>query len=338
VKGIGVWALAAVALLLVALAVGCGSGGGEATNAGLPASPAGKADAANFDGVHSGEVELALQIRRFRKNPEAVRMRALGSFAKSEEEALPQFDLAIESHGKLAGHEIDFLSGPLIRAAKWVVNFDGRVYEPAHATFQDLSSKFVAAEKEKGGAGNVMACFEAAEGFNVADVVNHVSFEGKSETLDAKKVETVGADLDLGAAIDEVVKLSEESPGCKAQLEAVGIPPVAQLEELEKKLRGSLTASRLALSLDKKGTLRYFNILVDLEQPHNQKLEIEVLMRLTRVNEVTEMAYASGSSPWAGLLSQFGLDEGDVKQASASEIYLGVLGVLADRLFGREGS
>lgn len=331
----GAWTL--LAMVIVAAGVGAGCGGGGAT-AEAPATPAGRTEAAGFDGVHSGEVELALQIRRFKKQPEAVRMRALGTFAKNEGEALPQFDLAIESQGKLGGHEIDFLSGPLVRTEGWVINFDGKVYEPDHATFQELSSKFAAAEQEKGGAGNAMACVEAAEGFNVGDVVHHVTSEGKSETLDGKKVEAFGADLDLGAVIDEVVKLSEESPGCKAQLEAVGVPPAAQLEELEKKLRGSITASRLALDLDKKGTIRYFNVLVDLELPQHQKLEIEVLMRLNRVNEVTELAYAKGSSPWAGLLSQFGLDEGDVKQASASEIYLGALEVLAGRLSGREGA
>ena len=335
----GALLMVAVAIAVVGI-VGCGdsdSGGGD-TSAGLPASPAGKAEAVSFDGVHSGEVELVLQVKRFGKKPEAIKMRILGNFKKVGDEALPRLDLAIESNGTLAGHNVKFLSGPLLRAQRWVVNFDGKVYEPDHASFEELKSKVEAAQGEEGDEGNAMACVEAAEGFNIADVVHHVSFEGKGEALDGTKVETVGADLDLSAAIDELIRLSEESPGCKAQLEAVGVPPAAQLEKLEKELKGNLTAARLVLSPDENGALRYFSILANVELPHNEEVEVEVLMRLNKVNEVTEVPYARGYSPYPALLKQFGLNAQDVKQADAGEIYLGVLEVLANRLFGREAS
>jgi hypothetical protein len=331
-------ALVLVALMVAAAIAGCGSSGsGGDTAEGLPAQPAGKADAANFDGVHSGEIELALEIDRYKKKPEEINMRILGNFIKSEEEVLPQLDLAIESNGDLAGNKVEFLSGPLLRNDKWIVNFDGKVYEPDHAGYEEMKSKFEDAQEEEGGAGNAMACVEAAEGFSVTDVVHHVSFEGKGETLDGKKVETVGGDLDVASAIDELIKLGEESPGCQAQLEAVGLPPKAQLKKLEQELKGSLTAARLTLSLDKHGVARYFKILANAELPHDEELEVELVMRLNRVNEVTELPNTHGYSPYASLLKQFGLDKEDVKAADAGEIYVGVLGVLADRLFGREG-
>jgi hypothetical protein len=331
-------ALALVALMIAAAIAGCGSSGsGGETDEGLPARPAGKAEAANFDDVHSGEIELALEIDRYKKKPEEINMRILGTFIKGEEGALPQMDLAIESNGDLAGKKVAFLSGPLLHTDKWIVNFDGKVYEPDHASFEEMKSKFEDAQEEEGGAGNAMACVEAAEGFSVTDLVHHVSFEGKGETLDGKKVETVGADLDPAAAIDELIKLGEESPGCQAQLEAVGLPPTSELEELEKELEGNLTAARLTLSLDKNGLARYFKVLANVELPRSEELEVELVMRLNRVNEVTELANTHGYSPYAALLKQFGLNNEDVKQADAGEIYVGVLGVLADRLFGREG-
>jgi len=329
-------ALVLMALLAAVAIAGCGGSGGGDTVEELPAQPAGKAEAANFDGVHSGEVELALEIDRYKKKPEEINMRILGSFMGAGEEALPQMDLAIESNGDLAGHNVAFLSGPLLQADKWIVNFNGKVYEPDHASFEEMKKKFEEAQQEEGGTGNAMACVEAAEGFNVTDAVHHVSFEGKGESLDGKKVETVGADLDVSAAIDELIKLGEESPGCQAQLEAVGMPPKAELEELEQELKGSLTAARLTLSLDKHGVVRYFKILANAELPHNEELEVELVMRLSRVNEVTELANTHGYSPYPALLKQFGLDKQDVQQADAGEIYAGVLGVLADRLFGRE--
>lgn len=328
-----------VAFLLAAVALAaCGSGGGDDTVSELPASPAGKAEAANFDGVHSGEVELALEIDRYKKKPEEINMRILGNFMKAGEEALPQLDLAIESNGDLAGHNVEFLSGPLLRADKWIVNFDGKVYEPDQASFKAMKSKFEEAQEEEGADGNAMACVEAAVGLNVTDVVDHVSFEGKGETLDGKKVETVGADLDVAAAIDALIEVSEKSPGCKAQLEAVGLPPKAELEALAKELKKSLTAARLTLSLDKHGLARYFKILANVELPRSEELEVELVMRLNRVNEVTELPNTHGYSPYAALLKQFGLTSEDVQQADAGEIYLGVLEVLSNRLFGREGA
>jgi hypothetical protein len=326
---LGLFALGAI--------TGCGGGGGDETSDQLPASPSGKAEASNFDGVHSGEIELALEIDRYKKKPEEINMRILGNFLKAGEEKLPELDFAIESNGNLAGHNVEFLSGPLLRAEKWIVNFDGKVYEPDQAAFKEMKSKFEAAQEEEGGEGNAMACVEAAEGFNVTDVVNHVSFEGKGESLDGKKVETVGADLDASAAIDELIALTEASPGCKAQLEAIGLPPAAQLKALEKELKGALTAARVTLSVDKNGVVRYFKILANVELPRNEELEVELVMRLNKVNEVTELPNTHGYSPYASLLKQFGLNGQDVKQADAGEIYVGVLEALSDRLFGREG-
>ncbi|HWC48568.1 MAG TPA: hypothetical protein VG448_06795 [Solirubrobacterales bacterium] len=336
-KGISALALSVVvALLAVALGAGCGSGGDEATSAELPASPAGKADAANFDGVHNGEVELVLIVKRLKKKPEYIKMRILGNFIKAGEEALPQLDFAIESNGELAGRKVKFLSGPLLRDDKWVVNFAGKVYEPDHATFEELKSKVEEAQGEEGGEGNAMACVEAAEGFDLTNVVHHVSFEGRAEGIDGTKVARVGGDLDTSAVIDELIKLGEE-PGCQAQLEAIGVPSAAELKKLEKELEGALAAAQLTISLDKHGLVRYGRTLISLELPSGEELEVEAYMRLDRVNEQTELPIAHGYTPYPALLKQFGLTQQDVKEADAGEIYVGILGVLADRLFGREG-
>lgn len=324
----------AVAMIVAIVIAGCGGGGD--TTAGLPASPAGKADAADFEGVHSGEVEVVLEVRRVGKKPELVKMRTLGVFMKAGEEALPQVDVAIESNGELAGRNIEFLSGPLLRADKWVVNFDGKVYEPDQASYEELKSKLEEAQEEEGGPGNAMACVEAAEGFSLTEALDKVSFEGKGETIDGVKLETVGADLDVPAVIDELNALTEESPGCKAQLQAVGLPSSAELEALKKELKDNLISARLSLSIDKHGVVRSLRILGKVEEPHGEELEIEVTMRLEQVNEVTELPITHGYSPYPALLKQFGLNEQDVQQADAGEIYVGILGVLANRLFGRE--
>lgn len=335
-RALRVVAVAVVFVLAMSALVACGDSGDSETASEVPASPNGKAEAVNFDGVHSAEIELALEIDRYKKKPEEINMRILGNFLKAGEEALPQLDLAIESNGNLAGKNVEFLSGPLLRGEKWIVNFDGKVYEPDQATYKELKSKFEEAQEEEGAAGNAMACVEAGEGLELTEVVDHVSFEGKGESLDGKKVETIGADVNVSAAIGKLIELTEKSPGCKAQLEAVGLPSKPELEQLEQELKGNLTAARLTLSLDKHGLVRYFKILANVELPRSEELEVELVMRLSRVNEVTELPNTHGYSPYASLLKQFGLDKEDVKQADAGEVYVGILEVLSDRLFGRE--
>ena len=327
----------AMCVLTAIFLVACGSGGETTTEA--PATPAGKADLANFDGVHGGEVELEFQVFRFKEkqSQEEITMRMVGTFMKAGEEGLPQVDVAIESNGELAGHEVEFLSGPLLRADKWVVNFDGEVYEPDPATYEELRSKLEEAQREEGGEGNAMACVEASDGVSVTDLVHDISYEGKGEGIDGVPVEMMGGDFDPVAAIDEVIQLVEASPGCQAQLEAVGLPSVPELEAVQKELKKSLVEPpRITFSLDRNGVLRFFKILANVEQPHNEELEFELVLRLNRVNEVTGMPVTHGYTPYPQLLKQFGLDDEDVKQASAGEIYVGILGVLADRLFGRE--
>jgi hypothetical protein len=324
-------------LLAVVFLAACGAGsGGDDSVVEVPASPKGKVEVANFNGVHSGEAESTLRIRQEGEKPEEFNLRILGPFLKAGEEALPQLDPAIESNGDLAGRHVEFLSGPLVRAEKWVVNFDGKVYEPNQKAFEGMKAKFEDAQEEEGSEGNAMACIEAAEDFEVTDILENLSYEGPGEALDGAKLQTVGADLDAVAAIDELIKLSEGSPGCKAQLEAIGVPPAAELQELEKELERSLADARMTISIDKNGVVRDLKILAHVEQPRDEELEVELAMRLNRVNEVTSLPLAHGYSPYPDLLKQFGLDEEDVEQADAGEIYVGILEVLSDRLFGRE--
>lgn len=324
-----------VVLILSVGIVACGgSGDGEETVDLSSATPTQLAEAAGFDGVHSGELEVALEIDRYKKHPEEINMRILGPFMKAGEGKLPFLDMAIESRGDLGGSNVDFLSGPLLRPEKVVVNFAGSVYEPDQATFEELKSKLEGGLDE-GGEGDAGACMKAAGDFNLAQVLHNVSSEGKSETLDGKPMKTVSADLDVSKAMDELVKLSED-PACKAQLEAVGLPPAVQLEGLAKLLERSGAAPQVTLGVDKNGVIRYLEVLGKVKLQGNEELEVELVLRLNKVNEVTELPEAHGYSPFPVLLKQFGLTSEDIKQADGGEILVGVLEVLSSRLFGRE--
>jgi hypothetical protein len=324
--------LVLVALLAIA---GCGGGGGNDSSSANSGTPQGEVEGAGFGGVKSGEIEIALEIDRYKKpQPEEVNMRILGNFKGAGEGEIPELDLAIESNGNLAGRNVEFLSGPLWKDNKVVVNFDGKVYEPDQATFEELKTKLEDAQGG-GGAGDAGVCLEAADDFNIAGVLHNVSFEGKGETLEGVPIKSFGADLDLPAAIGELIKVSAD-PACKEQLEALGLPPVAQLEELQKQLKGSVVASLLTIGADKNGVVRYLKILANVELPHNEELEVELVVRLNRVNEETELPETHGYSPFGSLLKRFGLDSADVEQADGDEITVSVLEALSDAMSGRE--
>jgi len=312
----------------------CGGGSDGETIDLSAAKPRELTEAASFDGVHSGELEVALEIDRYKKHPEEINLRILGPFMKVGEGKLPAIDMAVESRGDLGGKAVEFLSGPLLRPEKVAINFEGKVYEPDQATFEELKSKLEDTLGE-GGEGDATACPKAAGEFDLAQVLRNVSSEGKSETLDGEPMKVVGADLDVSAAIDELVRLSED-PACKAQLEAVGVPPVAQLEALTALLERSRATPRVTLGVDENGVVRYLEVLGKVGLQGNEELEVELVVRLNKVNEVTELAEAQGSSPFRALLKRFGLTSEDIKEADGGEILVGVLEVLSDRMFGRE--
>jgi hypothetical protein len=319
-------------LILVLLALGlsaCGGGGGDETTT---AGPQGIAESAGFQGVHSGELEIAFEVDRYKKHPEEINMRILGNFMGAGEGQLPQLDMAIESHGPLSGRDVEFSGGLSWLSEKAVVNYEGQTYEPDQATFEDLKSGFEEAQGEDD-EGNASACLDAADEFNVSQVLSHFSFEGKGETFDGTPTEVVGADLDLSAAIDELIKLTED-PACKAQLEAVGLPSVPQLEELQKQLQGSVIASRVTVGVDRNGVIRFFKFLTNIELPRNEELEAELVVRLQRVNQVTELPTPTGSTPFENLLRQFGIDEQALEEADGGERYVAFLRAIAEKLTG----
>ncbi|MGN6558343.1 MAG: hypothetical protein ACTHLH_10080 [Solirubrobacterales bacterium] len=316
-------ALFATMLFIASAVAACGSGG-ETTDQ-VPKTPQGLAEAAAFDGVHGGELEIVLRIDRY-KQREAIKMRILGSFMKASEGKLPEIDTGMESHGSFAGHEVDFNSGYTLTPERLVISYgptEGElVYQPDKGTFEELKSNFEDALGE-GGEGDAGACLGAAGDFNLAKVLNHISVEGTSETPDGARVKTLGADLDVPAAIDELTKLGEDE-GCRAQLEALRVP-VTQLKALEEQLKNSLASARVKLEIDKNEVIRYLQVRTTVELPDNEKLEAEFYIRLNKINEVTELPQPIGELSIEKLLKKFGVDLQQVKEADSGERLTSVL-------------
>ncbi len=323
-----------VATFVVAGSIAACGGGGETTDQ-PPTTPRALAEGAAFEGVHGGELEVVLKITRLKK-PEGIKMRMIGSFMKAEEGKLPEVDFGLESHGSLAGNEVDFNSGFVLLPERAVISYgptEGElVYQTDKDTFEELRSDFEDSLGE-GGDGDATACLGAAGDFNLAKVLRRFSSEGKGETLDGKQVAIVGADLDVPAAIDELTKLGEDD-GCRAQLEALGVP-VTQLKALEKQLNSSLADARVTLEIDKNEVIRYLQVLMSVELPRNEKLEVEFYLRLNKINEVTELPRPIGESPFGTLLKKLGLDLQQFKEAENGERFTKVLEAVYLGMFER---
>lgn len=326
-------------LVLLSLGiVACGSGGGDGTPT-LPEDPKGMTEAAGFQGIHSGELEILVKIDRIKHgHPEKVEMRMVGPFVKGDEGHLPEVSMGIESHGLVGGQEVDFNTATTFLRSQMGFTYGPtekeKTYRAGQGTFERLKSHLEEAQQE-GGEGDAGSCLEAAGDFSLARILHGASLEGASETLDGTKVKVVSADLDLPAAIRQLVELSHD-PACRAQLEAVGVPRPPQLEKLGKQLQGSVVDPRVTLSLDTHAAVRGLKASAKVELPREEELKVELTARLDGVNEVDEMPMPESSTSFASLLKKFGVDMRTLEEAEGDEVFLSFLEVVARGVFGHE--
>ncbi|MGN6586842.1 MAG: hypothetical protein ACTHKT_05135 [Solirubrobacterales bacterium] len=335
-----------VGVLVVAIALAlaaCGSGGSGSSK---PETPAEWIESASLSGVHSGEMETFLKIQTHKPGEprtaagEISNMRALGNFMGAGKENPPQLDLAFESSGLFGGHELKHSSGLSLLKDLAVVYLAPQTYQPDKATFEELKSKYQEVQKP-GEAGNAMACFEAAEGIDVLSLVKNLKSLGRQADRYGKYSTYISGELDMPAAFDALIQVMED-PACGAQLEALGMPPVAELKVLKGEFTGPV---EVVVAVDNRGILR--EVILDgkgkgmtpgwhqLDKDSN--LEAEYRFRLWKPNEVTELPLPSGSTPFESLLKQFGTDMSALKAADGNEIVLSVLEALSQSLSGQNG-
>ncbi len=324
-----------VALFVLLALAGCGGSDGTSAEESNDNSPQGKAESANFEGVHSGEAEVAFEIDN-QGTEEEVNMRIVGPFLGFGEETVPRSDFAIESNGTLLGRKIEALGGALVDSDYTVVNYEGQTYEPSEDVFEELKSKIGEAQ-EAGDVGNVMACAEAAEGIELSQVMHDFSYEGQREGLDGVKVDWIVGDLDVPGLIDALIQLRED-PACGSQLEAAGVPSIAELEAAKKSIEGKIRETQVQVGVDKNGVLRGLSADVIASGPKKERIEFELDFRLNTVNEMTSLPFTHGYAPFEQMLRQVGLDEEKLAEADGGEIVTGIIEGIHDLLTGQAGA
>lgn len=323
---------APIAVAALALA-GCGGGGGEET-IGARTSPRAIVGAANLRDIHSGEFEITSLSTI---NGETLDMLFDGRFRKLGEADLPLFQVSSNSLTRLNGRSGEF-NGRLFFQSDGAVlvfgpAFREQSFAPKPVALKKLKMKVEEAQRE-GGQGDIAACIEAAQGVHLPQLLRNLKSEGRSEGNDGTPLFSVAGDIDLSHVTAAIMQLAED-PDCGAQMQAIGLPAVAELDAVSALVQGQKDEARATLAVDRRGVLRDLTVYVKLPAP---KFELRFHWALRSVNQPVEIYSLSGSEkhrPVDALLRKFGTDLDAATQANGREVVLGFLEGLGAGLGGR---
>ena len=285
-------------------------------------------DNASLEGVKSANLDLSLGIKAEGNEGGDVNVALSGPFQSGSAGNLPQFALEAKAKGTAKGEDIDFEGGLTLLSDRAYVNYKGTEYEVDPTTFGFVKSGFEQAEQEGGAEGNsadVTACQEAATGLKVGDFVDNLSNEGSAE-VDGTSTTKVSGDLNTGAAIDALIKLTE-NPACSAQLEAAGPLPIGELEKAKGELTTAVKKAHVDVYVGDDNIIRKIaaEMTIEPKGSKSEKVEVEFELSLGGVNEEQKITAPSGAKPLQGLFLKLGVNPIELLEAGSSGEGLGGL-------------
>lgn len=324
------FASACVAALAVLALVSCGGGGGTSWGT---QSPKELVEEASLDGLKSGEPSVTLRIQSPGSQEEAT-MKVFGTFLPAAGGGIPQIDFSVESFGELGGHPLDFHVYVLATSENARLAFEEHNYQVDSRVLQGLKSALEKAQGEEG-AGNVRSCQEVAAAIDFGQIVKHLSGEGREADWAGNVVRWVGGELDVSAAIDALVKLSDD-PGCGPQLEALAPGLVAQLVAAKDKLAKATDEARVKLGIDRQHVLRDLSLVwvIEPKRRGGKEIRIELTMFLSKPHLSEIPLSTGGAQSFDALLKKLGADPQSVREANGGELVIGALRAIGQGLTG----
>lgn len=327
--------LATIAALATAFAACGGSSSSE--------DPQKVIDNASLEGVKSANLDLSLGIKAEGEEGGDVNVALSGPFQSGSAGNLPQFALDAKASGTAKGEDIDFEGGLTLLSDRAFVNYKGTEYEVDPTTFGFVKSGFEQAEQEGGSEGNsadVTACQEAATGLKVGDFVDNLTNEGSAD-VDGTSTTKVSGDLNAGAAVDALIKLTE-NPACSAQLEAAGPLPIGELEKAKGELTTAVKKAHVDVYVGDDNIIRKIagELTIEPKGTKSEKVEVEFDLSLGGVNEEQKITAPSGAKPLQDLFLKLGVNPIELLEAGSSGEGLGGLleGVTGSSSSSGEGS
>lgn len=327
---IRIFALFATLAVLAGVFAACGGGGSDTSNE----DPQKVIEKASLEGVKSGEIDMSLHVDAEGKEGGQLDVSLSGPFEAGAKGELPQAEVSVEAKGNARGDDIDFDGALTLLTDRGFVEYEGTSYEVDPTTFGFLKSAFEQAQQQEGSEADPTACQKAAEGIKFGQFAENLENEG-SEDIDGTSTTKVSGDLDVNGGIDALIQLTED-PACSSQLEAVGPLPLSELEEAKGELSKAIKMSHVEIAVGDDNIVRRFAMELTVEPPQakGEKVEIEMELTLSGVNEEQSFEEPSNAKPLEGLFKQLGVNPLELLEAGSS----GGLGGLLEGVMGGSSS
>lgn len=324
--------LAALAALAVTFAA-CGGSSDKSSE-----DPQKVVDSATLEGVKSGDIELTLGIKAEGEEGGDIDVSLSGPFESGAKGDLPQLAMSATANGNVEGEDVDFEGGLTLLSDRAFVNYKGTEYEVDPTTFGFVKSSFEQAQQQGGSeasAADVTACQKAAEGFAVGDFVDDLTNDGSAD-VDGTSATKISGDLDVDGAIDAIIKLAED-PACATQLEAAGPLPIGELEKAKGEVSSAIKKAHVDVYVGDDDIIRRLaaELTVEPKGASKEKVEVDLDLTLSGVNEEQEISAPANAKPLEGLFQQLDVNPLELLEAGSSGE--GLSGLLEGLMEGDSG-
>jgi hypothetical protein len=301
-------------------------------------------DNASLEGVKSGNIDLSLGVKSEGGEGSNVDVKLSGPFQSGSKGDLPQLAMTASAKGSAKGEAVDFEGGLTLLSDRAYVNYEGTEYEVDPTTFGFVKSGFEQAQQQGGGSesnpADVTACQEAATGLKVGDFVDNLTNEGSAD-VDGTSTTEVSGDLNVGAAIDAIIKLTE-NPACASQLEAAGPLPIGELEKAKGELTSAVKKAHVDVYVGDDNIIRRLaaEMTIEPKGSSSEKVEVNLDLSLSGVNEEQDISAPANAQPLEGLFQKLNVNPLELLEGASSGEGLGNLleSVGGGSSFGGESS
>lgn len=300
--------LFAVLTAIAALFAACGGSDDSSGSSGSSEDPQKVLENASLEGVKSGEFDMALNVTAEGDEGGDVEVNLSGPFEAGAQGELPQVELTAEASGSAAGEDLDFEGGLTLLTDRGFVEYEGDAYEVDPTTFGFLKSALEQAQQKEGDSGDITACQQAAEGIKFSQFAEELVNEGDAD-IDGTQTTKVSGDLSVGGAVDALIQLTED-PACSSQLEAAGPLPISELEEAKGELSKAIKKAHVELYVGDDDIVRKMALELTIQPPagSDEKVELEMEISLSGVNEEQSFSEPSDAKPLEGLFQELGVN------------------------------
>ena len=294
-----------VFIALIALSAALAACGGGSSD-----DPQTVVEEATLKGIESGKLNLAVAVNVQGEKGGKVNVSLSGPFQSESEAEYPELDLAFSAKGSLGGKDLNREGGFTLLGNKAYVAYEGTEYEVDSSTFNYVKS--ILKQQSGGESSEISACQEAAGELELSDFVENLKSDGSAE-VGGTGTTKVSGDLDATSAIEAVSTLIED-PACSEQLSAAGpLPSAAELDKAKSTVQNSLKSTHVDLYVGDDHIVRRITAQATVEPPKSSKsgakrVELDLDMTLTGVNEAQTISAPSKSKPLSDLFLKLGIN------------------------------